>query len=144
VGRVSETAAVALLVALLSVASLSHSIDPRPSKTGAVRVHDRKERDWAEIDKAAHRLRDGKPLDPNQASAAELRLLPGIGPALSQRIVADRRLHGPFGRIDDLTRVRGIGPKTVERLRPLLRPERTPVEADSRRDGGAEVEFRDD
>lgn len=57
----------------------------------------------------------------NTASRAELDLLPGIGPALADRIVGDREARGPFASIDDLQRVGGIGPRTVERLRELAR-----------------------
>jgi len=56
----------------------------------------------------------------NQADPATLCLLPRIGPALAQRIV-DARREAPFADADDLQRVRGIGPKTVERLRPWVR-----------------------
>jgi competence protein ComEA len=61
-------------------------------------------------------------VDVNQAAWPELALLPGIGPQLAQRIVADREAHGPFRDLDDLRRVRGIGTKTVERMRPYLAP----------------------
>jgi competence protein ComEA len=53
----------------------------------------------------------------NRADAAELATLPGIGPALAGAIVAERARGGPFRRPEDLARVRGIGPATVERLR---------------------------
>lgn len=52
----------------------------------------------------------------NIASAADLEALPGIGPALAGRIVAERRAHGPFRGPSDLLRVRGIGPKKLARL----------------------------
>lgn len=58
-------------------------------------------------------------IDLNRAAAAELNVLPGIGPRLADRIVADRRRNGPFSTINDLTRVRGVGPRTVDRIRPL-------------------------
>lgn len=58
-------------------------------------------------------------LDPNVATAYELETLPAVGPALAARIVAARTR--PFRRPEDLLRVRGIGPHTLERLRPLLR-----------------------
>jgi competence protein ComEA len=61
------------------------------------------------------------PLDPNTASAAELEALPGIGPVLARRIVEHRRAHGRFERLEDLLEVEGIGPKVLERLRPLVR-----------------------
>lgn len=56
------------------------------------------------------------PVDLNTASEAQLRTLPGIGPALVQRIIAAR----PFASVDDLTRVPGVGPATLTRLRPLV------------------------
>jgi competence protein ComEA len=60
-----------------------------------------------------------QPIDLNRASDAELQLLPGIGPKLSQRIL-DARGKKPFRSVDDLRRVPGIGPKTLERLRPQV------------------------
>lgn len=62
----------------------------------------------------------GVPLDLNRASAAALETLPGVGARRAADIVADREARGPFGTIDELDRVRGVGPATVERLRPYL------------------------
>lgn len=62
----------------------------------------------------------GVRLNVNLASAAELEGLPYIGPELAQRIVVAREAQGPFRAWADLERVRGIGPKTVDRLRPHL------------------------
>lgn len=59
-------------------------------------------------------------IDVNTATIDELRLLPGIGPALAERIAADRDARGPFSSIDDLTRVRGVGERTVLSLRPFV------------------------
>jgi competence protein ComEA len=59
-------------------------------------------------------------LDLNKATAAELELLPGVGPATAKRIVEYRLEHGAFASVDDLDKVKGIGPKTLERLRPLV------------------------
>lgn len=61
------------------------------------------------------------PVSLNLATAEELERLPGIGPVLARRIVEDRGRHGQYRRVEDLLRVKGIGPKTVEKLRPYLR-----------------------
>lgn len=53
----------------------------------------------------------------NTADKAQLELLPRIGPSLADRIIAERERGGPFRTLEDLGRVRGIGAKTIERLR---------------------------
>lgn len=59
-------------------------------------------------------------IDINEAGPAELDLLPGIGPMLAERITADRRALGRFTSVSDLQRVSGVGPVTVERIRPYV------------------------
>ena len=61
-------------------------------------------------------------VDINSADWPELIQLPGVGETLAKRIVASRNAQGPFADNDDLQRVPGIGPKTLERIRPYLRP----------------------
>ena len=61
-------------------------------------------------------------IDLNRATASDLERLPGIGPALAARIIADRQSHGLFHSPDSLVRVRGIGPRTLDRLRPYFEP----------------------
>jgi competence ComEA-like helix-hairpin-helix protein len=70
-------------------------------------------------------------LDPDRATAAEWERLPGIGPTLARRIVADRAARGPFRSGDGLLRVRGIGPKTLERIRSYLLPPAAPAPPES-------------
>lgn len=57
-------------------------------------------------------------IDINTASEAELAALPRIGPALARRITEDRSVSGPYPTLDDLDRVPGIGPRTIEAIRP--------------------------
>jgi competence ComEA-like helix-hairpin-helix protein len=61
-----------------------------------------------------------EPLDLDRATAEDIERLPGIGPALAQRIVGNRDSVGPFGDIEALCDVRGIGPILAKRLRPLV------------------------
>jgi competence protein ComEA len=65
------------------------------------------------------RAGDGK-VNINTADVAALDLLPGIGPALAQRIIDYRQEHGPFARLEDIMEVSGIGPGTFEKLRDLI------------------------
>jgi competence protein ComEA len=65
-------------------------------------------------------LRMPERTDVNTATEYQLRLLPGIGSKTARDIVEDRQSHGPFRTLEDLTRVRGIGPKTLELVRPHL------------------------
>lgn len=59
-------------------------------------------------------------VDINTAGIEELQSLPGIGPALAGRIVEHRRENGPFRRVEDLLEVKGIGEKSLARMRDRL------------------------
>jgi len=59
-------------------------------------------------------------LDANLATPGMLTALPGVGPVLAGRLAAERE-RMPFIDPDDLARTHGVGPATVERLRPYLR-----------------------
>lgn len=56
------------------------------------------------------------PININTASAAELDLLPGIGPVLAQRILDYRTEYGSFASVKDLMYVEGIGEKTLSKI----------------------------
>lgn len=59
-------------------------------------------------------------LNVNTATSHELQALPGIGPKKADAIITFRTTNGPFGHVDDLVQVKGIGPKTLAKLRPLV------------------------
>lgn len=57
----------------------------------------------------------------NRANVQELSSLPGIGEATAKRIIADRRAHGRFKKVEDLCRVKGIGKKKLASIKRYLR-----------------------
>lgn len=105
IGRGSEPAAdrwaVALVIALLAA-------------TCAMRVARPVDREAVVPTPTGYRL----PV--NLASAGELEALPAVGPALARAIVDHRSADGPFDSHASLQRVRGIGPKTADRIAPWI------------------------
>jgi competence protein ComEA len=69
-------------------------------------------------------------VDLNRADRAELEQIPGIGPKLAGAVEAHRREKGPFRSVDDLRGVHGVGPQTVEKVRPFVRVDESAVEAE--------------
>jgi len=61
-------------------------------------------------------------VDINRADWPEIIQLPGLGETMARRLLADRAANGPFLDLDDLVRVHGIGPLTLEKVRPYLIP----------------------
>jgi competence protein ComEA len=70
-------------------------------------------------------------IDPDRATLEEWLRLPGIGPTLAARILADRAAHGAFGGPGGLLRVPGIGPKTLAKIQVYLTPSAGSVAGDS-------------
>lgn len=62
------------------------------------------------------------PVSLNSADAAGLETLPGVGPVLAERIVADREANGPYESVEDLARVSGVGEAMVASLEDLAQP----------------------
>jgi len=60
------------------------------------------------------------PIDLNTAAREELLELPGIGDKLAERILAYRKSHGAFRNVEELRKVKGIGKKRMEQVRPLV------------------------
>ena len=82
-----------------------------------------------EVDRLPARQYDFR-IDINSASWVEWTQLEGIGETTAEIILADREANGPFRNINDLRRVKGIGPKMLEKMRPfLLEPSERPIPA---------------
>ena len=90
---------------------VAQSIPARPVRTSAVSSPARP---------APPRRAVTFPLDINKARLEDLMELPGIGEKLAQRMVEYRKSQGGFRSVDELRKVRGIGEKRMERLRPLV------------------------
>src|SRR5690554_3712923 len=133
--------AAALLVVVMALAALSRLYESATRKEAgfsslaAARFIETDGQSDRELKKepASSLLREGK-VDLNTADRETLMALPGIGPAMAERILADRSERGPYGAPDELIRVKGIGAKTLERLLPYLsgdsaEPKNAPSEA---------------
>src|SRR6266404_660411 len=60
------------------------------------------------------------PINLNTASALELQLVPGIGPATADKILQMRKSYGSFKSVDDLLSIKGTGKKRLEKMRKYL------------------------
>ena len=117
--RIRKTAGVILMAASLAAAVIPAVCAP---KTESVRYRSGNRRDEGIPETAtAH----NGTVDVNSADAEELTALPGIGETLAGLIVAERNEHGPFRYAEDLTAVKGIGPKTLEKFRDMILTEQT-------------------
>ena len=90
-----------------SAAPASKVQDPPPAAVGALQV------------KPAPSATSSGVVNINEASGEQLQLLPGVGPSRADAIVTYRKSH-PFKRVEELTRIKGIGRKSLLRLRTLL------------------------
>ena len=101
--------------------SMGRSTEPgHPGATGATRAR-----------RAAEPALRPHGIDVDRATAPELERLPGIGPSLAAKIVAERERNGPYGGADALLRVPGIGPRKLELIRPYLAIPRAPADSGS-------------
>ena len=88
---------VLLIVTGLALAGVSLAADDSPRLVGAINI--------------------------NTATAEELQLLPGVGEARAQAVIALRKQRDGFNSVDELTLVKGIGDAMLERMRPFVRTE---------------------
>ena len=129
--RLATLAALALLVAAMggtwsraaaaAPATVSAATAPAAPVTrpSAVPARPGDEPDDPPAKKSGHKQLSGK-LNLNTANEDQLQLLPTVGPAKAERIVAWRAKNGGFKRVADLRRVKGFGYKTLKKLEPYL------------------------
>jgi competence ComEA-like helix-hairpin-helix protein len=120
----SERRALLLLLALAVAGQGVHYLVTKPGESpGAVQLLTTlgAESPSAQRDSAmrlGRPLAEGEQIDMDRAPAGELARLPKVGPRLAKLIVADRQAHGPFGSLDGLDRVSGIGPGLLKTIGP--------------------------
>ncbi len=107
--QVALAALGAVLVGLLVFRGYGHRLTARPTEHHPAAV--------------------ARQVDLNTADRVELMQIPGVGPHLADAILTHRRDRGRFATVDDLTAVKGIGGKTLDKLRPWVTV-REPDEAD--------------
>ena len=122
--RLTSLAAVALLVAAMGGTwTRSAAAAPPPAvavtKPAAPPARPGDGPDEPPAKKSSHKQISGK-LNLNTANEDQLQLLPTVGPAKAERIIAWRTKNGGFKRIADLRRVKGFGYKTFKKLEPFL------------------------
>ena len=133
--RKSERRAV---LALIALAVLGHGIrlavtDPGDPPGAVVLLPARDSASLgAHRDRVARLMRplaQGERIDIDRASVQELMRLPRVGPSLARAIVADRERRGPFGHLDGLDRVVGVGPALLRAVQPFAAFSGTPSAA---------------
>jgi competence protein ComEA len=122
--RLASLAAVGLLIAAMGGTwTRSAAAAPPPAaavtKPAAAAARPGDEPDEPPAKKSGHKQLTGR-LNLNMANEDQLQLLPTVGPAKAERIVAWRAKNGGFKRIADLRRVKGFGYKTFKKLEPFL------------------------
>src|SRR3954469_8769306 len=123
--RLASIAAVALLVAAMGGTwTRSAAAAPPPAAGPVTRPAAAAARPGDDLDeppakKSSHKQLTGK-LNLNTANEDQLQLLPTVGPAKAERIVAWRAKNGGFKRVADLRRVKGFGYRTFKKLEPYL------------------------
>jgi competence ComEA-like helix-hairpin-helix protein len=127
-----ESRAVAFIGLLLGLSLAARLLDrpsPVPIDAQGVDLAALEAANQRELERGSVKeLEPGERIDPNTASADQLMRLPGAGRAVTARIVAERD-SVVFRTIDDLDRVRGVGPATLERWAPFLTLPRAQAQA---------------
>lgn len=107
-------AAAIFLLFCLFVPAHSGGTDVMVQRESEVTLREQEEPDWPDS------LLPGERIDLNTAPEKDLQRLPGIGESRAREIVRNRSEQGAFARIEDITRVYGIGEGILEQIRPYV------------------------
>jgi competence protein ComEA len=118
--RLASLLAVTLLIAAMGGTWTTRSASAAPPAAPTVAARTMLGEDGERPPKKSARKELGGKLNLNTASEEQLLMLPTVGPAKADRIVAWRKKNGGFKRVADLRRVKGFGYKTFKRLEPFL------------------------
>ncbi len=111
----------ALCMVLFAASAALYARDARPFAD--ITIEDGAFRKTFTLAQVEERLKEARRVCVNTASAEEITVIPGIGPAIASRIVEYREKNGRFYRLEDLVEVRGIGPVKLESMREYVRIE---------------------
>ncbi|MFA6637185.1 MAG: helix-hairpin-helix domain-containing protein [Candidatus Omnitrophota bacterium] len=113
-----------VIVAALSIFLFSASVilfarDSRPLASITVESGGIKEK--LSLVEVEENLKEARRVPVNTATAEEITVIPGIGPAISSRIVEYREKYGSFSTVEALIKVKGIGPAKLEKMREYVK-----------------------
>lgn len=97
-------------------------IVPRKSKDGSLCTVASRSGDETASSGVSASVGVGEKISLSRANATQLEALPGVGPALAQRIIDYRTAHGGFSQVAQLDNVSGIGPSLMAQISPLVQP----------------------
>ncbi|MCK4224093.1 MAG: helix-hairpin-helix domain-containing protein [candidate division Zixibacteria bacterium] len=109
-----------LLLALLVGSGITLYKRTQPQFAPELIVEKREVDSLLQIQSPLNQEQGKKKINLNQATSAELQLLPGVGPTLSRRIVEYREANGKFHQIEELKQIPGIGLKKFEQLKEYI------------------------
>jgi competence protein ComEA len=133
IGRMSGPARASPLIPVAASSGSNASPVPLPSPALAPSVMSEAPVAAPIAGRTSGRATPEDPVYVNEATAEELRRLPGVGVKRADAILALRVRVGRFQRIEDLLRVKGVGRRTLGKWRPLVRLDRRDPDAGAAR-----------